>query len=546
MKNYSVLKLLDVFKGLFTRLGIDYPAMRKILQVKLTLDGRRLSTVMQNNTNKKDQDKEKNNFLKSLTMYFIMGMIMIVFVLMGENYLFQMSLIFGMFMFFMMTTLISDYSSVLLDLRDKDILLSKPINNRTLNMAKVLHIIIYTSMVTLALIGPSLIVGLARRGFSFFIIYLLEVILFNLFLVVLTGLMYLLILRFFDGEKLRDIINYVQIILTIAISVGYQLVGRLFDLSNLANIEIIDKWWSYFLPPIWFAAPFELFINNNASISIIIYSLMALIIPIISILIYIKTMPAFESNLQKLSAVGGNSKNKERISNRLAHIICRTKEERTFYRFTTNMIRNEREFKLRVYPSLGFSIAFPLIMLFNSLRGSGLEEVIDTKAYFNMYFAAFLLPTIMQFLGSSGNYKGAWIYKVMPIRNYEPVFKGAVKSLIVNLISPLVLIIALIFSFIFKFKIIAGVIIVYLNIILGTFIVFKLFKKDLPFSRPFVTTEKRNGFGMVLLSTASIGLLVGLHYFSLKIPYGQYIYMGLQLSMIFLALKLFFKVQPDK
>ncbi|NLY45700.1 MAG: hypothetical protein GX053_06885 [Tissierella sp.] len=545
MKDYSILRSLDLFKGLFTKMDIDYPAMRKILQVKLTLDSRRVSTVMQNNTNQKDKDKDKNNFLKSLTIYFIMGLVMVALVLFGNNYFYQMTLVFGMFMFFMMTTLISDYSSVLLDLRDKEILLSKPINSRTLNMAKVLHIIIYTSMITMAMIGPSLIVGGIENGILFFLIYLIEIILLNLFLIVLTGLMYLLILRFFDGEKLRDIINYVQIILTITISVGYQLIGRVFDIVDLESIVLIDKWWSFILPPIWFAAPFEFFINNNQSTSVIIYSLMAVIVPIASIMVYIKTMPIFESNLQKLSGVGGKAKNNEKLSNKVGNIICRTKEERTFYRFTTNMIRNEREFKLRVYPSLGFSIAFPLIMLFNSARGSTLAQVINTKAYFNIYFAAFFLPGVLQFIGNSGNYKGAWIYEVMPIKNYEPIFKGAIKSVFINLFAPIILVVSIIFLIIFKFTIIDQLIVVYFNLILGTFIVFKLFKKDLPFSRAFETIEKRNGFLEILLSTAGIGLLILLHYFSMRIKYGLYIYLVLQLILIGISLKYLFKVQPE-
>ena len=163
MKEYSILKFLDLFKAIFKRIGIDYSAMRKIIQVKLLLDSRRVSTVMQGNSNQKDQDK--NNFYKSLIMYFFIGFIMIPFIFIGDNYLFQMTIIFGLFIFFMMTTLISDFSSVLLDLRDKEIILSKPINSRTLNMAKIIHITIYTSMITFAIIGPSLIAGLIVKGF---------------------------------------------------------------------------------------------------------------------------------------------------------------------------------------------------------------------------------------------------------------------------------------------------------------------------------------------------------------------------------------------
>ena len=83
MKEYSILKFLDLFEIIFKKMDIDYPAMRKIIQVKLLLDSRRISTVMQGNTDKKDQDK--NNFYKSLIMYFFIGLIMIPFILLPKR-----------------------------------------------------------------------------------------------------------------------------------------------------------------------------------------------------------------------------------------------------------------------------------------------------------------------------------------------------------------------------------------------------------------------------------------------------------------------------
>ncbi|HZJ99671.1 MAG TPA: hypothetical protein VFC79_06680, partial [Tissierellaceae bacterium] len=88
-------------------------------------------------------------------------------------------------------------------------------------------------------------------------------------------------------------------------------------------------------------------------------------------------------------------------------------------------------------------------------------------------------------------------------------------------------------------------IIVYLNLILGTFIVFILFKKDLPFSRAFETTERRNGFLKLLLSVAAIGILVLIHYFSHRIGFGSYIYLFIQIIVIFVSSKYIFNVEPD-
>ena len=115
--------------------------------------------------------------------------------------------------------MISDFSSVLLDIRDSNILYPKPIDRKTISAAKLIHIIIYLSLLTVALVGPSLIAGLIKNGILFFLVGLMNVILIDMLIVALTALVYLLILKFFDGEKLKDIINYVQIGLSFAIMI---------------------------------------------------------------------------------------------------------------------------------------------------------------------------------------------------------------------------------------------------------------------------------------------------------------------------------------
>lgn len=48
MKDFTILKLLDRFDFLFKKMGVDYPIMRRILQVQLTMDERRVPTILTN------------------------------------------------------------------------------------------------------------------------------------------------------------------------------------------------------------------------------------------------------------------------------------------------------------------------------------------------------------------------------------------------------------------------------------------------------------------------------------------------------------------
>lgn len=541
MKDFKVLKFMDRFKGLFKSFGIDYDTMRKILQVKLTLDGRRVPTVMNNNSSK----NEGNSIIKSLGFYILLGLVLVPFVISNQNYLFQMSFLFGILMFMMMTILISDFSSVLLDLRDKDIILSKPVDGKTLSAAKTIHIMIYMFFITFSFTGPSLAVSLYRNGFLFFIIFLLSIILMDLLIVALTALLYLLILKFFDGEKLKDIINYVQIILTIALSVGYQLIGRLFDFSNIMNIDFVPKWWQYLLPSMWFGGPFELILKRNYDPHIIFFSVLAVIVPILAIIIYVKLTPTFEDNLQKLNSSSGIVKAKNKGFNyHLSQLACRTKEEKTFFRFATNMMKKERDFKLRVYPSLGLSLVFPFIFLLSDLKNEGWEYIASSKLYFNIYFIGLMIPTVLMMIGYSNKYKGAWIYKILPFNDTSAIFKGTIKAFIINLLLPMYIFESIIFMIIFKGRIGLDLIIIFINIVLFTAICFIILEKTLPFSEPFESANKSGKFIIIPLFL-TIAALAGVHYLSTKIVYGKYIYLLILVTINLFIWKKAFNVKIE-
>ncbi|HSH36904.1 hypothetical protein, partial [Schnuerera sp.] len=508
---------------LFEKFGVDYPIMRRILQVKLTLDGRRTPTTMINSS-KKNKD-EDNSLLKSLWMYILLGIILIPLVVLGENYLFQMSLVFGVLMFMLTITLVSDFSSVLLDLKDKDIILTKPIEGKTLSAAKTIHIMIYMFSITIAFTGPALIASLIKHGFLFFILLFIEIIFMDLFIVVITALLYLLILKFFDGERLKDIINYFQIALTITVTIGYQIVGRLFNIEDILNREFTYKFWHYIVPPIWFSGPFELILNRNYNFYIIIFSILAFTVPIASMIIYNKLTPTFERNLQKLNESSEHSEPRNKGLNKLiSGVICRNKEERVFFKFATNMLKKERNFKLRVYPSLGFSIVFPFIFLLTGLKEIGWGRIASSKVYFSLYFIGLIVPNIISTIGFSGNYKGAWVYKIAPFNGTKAIFKGTIKASFVSLILPLYIFIGIIFMVIFKGKIFMDLIILFLTLLLFIIICFNLATKRLPFSTPFEEGNKGEGI-IAIFFILILGVLAGAHYIATMFKYGMLVYM---------------------
>ncbi len=544
MKDFIALKFLDRFKGLFEKMGIDYNVMRRIVQIKLIMDGRRVPTIINSSSRRKktEGDSNKNLFKTSLIIYFFIGLVFLPFILMGKNYIFQMSFVFGFLIFLLMTTLISDFSSVFLDIRDKNIIFSKPVRNITLSAAKFIHILIYMVSITFSLSAIGLTASLISHGVLFFLIFLIEIIFIDIFVVVLSALIYLFILRFFDGEKLKDIINYVQIILTMTITIGYQFIGRIFNIVGY-KVVYVPKWWQYFIIPMWFSAPFELINNGNTKIYFVILTALAIAIPIIAIIIYIKLLPTFERNLQKLNNNYSKNKNENhKFINVISKIICSTKVEKVFFEFCCDMMKNERNFKLKVYPSLGFSIIFPFIFLISDLRDEGFSSLASSKQYLSIYLCALMLPSVIMMIKYSEKYKGAWIYKVTPLAETSDIYKGIFKAAIVKLISPIYFVECLIFIVIFGMRIIPDLILIFLILLIYVVICFRLFKKALPFSEAYGTGGQ--GEGMIIIPMMiMLGVMAVIHFFATTVQYGVIIYIIIALLINVFAWKKAFKIE---
>ncbi|AYV65440.1 hypothetical protein C2I06_00325 [Niallia circulans] len=522
MTDYKVLKLLDHFKAFFLKIGIDYEVLRAILQVKLIMDQRKLPTIFSQSIQKKEKKEDKYAYIKSLWLYALMGLILIPFMAFGDNYLFQMSISFGIILFLVMTSMISDFSAVLLDVRDKHIVHSKPVNRKTINAAKVLHIMIYLSQLTIAITLVPLMVSLIKQGIVFFLLTILLLVLANLFIVVMTALLYLAILRFFDGEKLKDVINYVQIGLSIMIMIGYQIVIRSFEFVDL-NIIYEVHWWHLFIVPMWFAGPYEWVLNGNTEMMMILLATIAFVLPILAIIIYGRLVPVFEKSLEKLTSQSKARKRKIlKIKEWVLSLYIKSREEKAFYHFTEQMISQERDFKLKVYPSIGFSIVIPFLFLYS---GTNLEDIdfSTSSAYLTIYFTMINIPTIIFMLRFSGKYKGAWIFTILPVADFSAYYKGSLKAVISKLYLPIYFLLSFVFLFLFGIRIIPDLLVVFLSAFFYAIVCNLLLDKQIPFSLSFESGGNQQSWRLFLL-LIPLPILAGIHYISSTFPYGVYIY----------------------
>ncbi|PZD97654.1 hypothetical protein DNH61_01935 [Paenibacillus sambharensis] len=526
MREFKVLKLLDRFSGWFERRGADYPVMRRMLQVKLTMDRRRVPTVLAQMSKNRDRaaEEESNHFGKSLWLYGLMGLVMILFLLMGGSPIVQMGFIYAFLMFFVVTAVISDFSSVVLDVRDHHILHPKPVTRKTIQMAKSVHAMLYLTMLTGVLSAGVLGTILFKMGPAMALLFILETVLFMLLVLVATTLLYLLVLKYMDGEKLKDLINYVQIIMSAGVMLGYQLTVNSFNYLDFGGFEL--QWWHVLIVPLWFAAPFELLAGAGGGSLLILLAVLSIVVPLAAFLVYLRLQESFERYLAKLTEKDAGKGRKRRgipLGQWLGRLLCRSGEERTWYRFAAEMMRHERDFKLKVYPALGFSLILPFLFLLPSLRVSNWSEISQGSWFYALYMIGIIVSTVLLMLKYSGAYKGAWIYKTLPLRHTEPVFRGSMLAFAVYLFLPIYLLESAIFILIFGVDIALHLLIILLGLLLYMTVCFWVLPKSLPFSQPFDAMKQNDNWVAVLLFFVT-PVFGAAHFGASLIPYGLPLY----------------------
>lgn len=511
MKNFLALRILDLFRGIYTKLGVDYNIMRLIIQAKLTLDCRRVPTMSEGPI----EGKEKNYFYSSLIVYAILGVIFLPIILMNIDSRIKMSVYFSCFMILLLTVLISDFSSVILDVNDKDIIGIRGVEPKTLNAAKTTHIFIYIFMLSLSISGFSLIASL-RFGIQYFLLLVLSIVLIDILMIIITAIMYLIILKLFKGEKLKDMLNIFQICFLLLFTIGYQFIARSFDFMH-TDIAYNQSWWNILFIPMWFSSNFSLLDGKPIDSIGIVLSILSIVVPIVSLVIYKKLVPVFEKNLQKLNDNTYKSKSKkEKLSIKVSKLICREKEERAIFNFVYNILDKDRDFKTKVYPSLALGAFMPIIMIFTSYDNSGiinyLMEIRKSYLFLSGYLGIVIMQNIITMVQYSSEFEGAWIYEVLPIKNIRNIYTGMFKSSIYKLYFPSFILLSIVFIVIFKLEVIKHLVVLFLSGILVSMVSFKLNEKHLPFSKPYNVGTSSKNIIVVFKSMITTGILVGIHF----------------------------------
>jgi ABC-2 type transport system permease protein len=511
-----ILALFDGLAWLLRGLGVDYPQFRAILQTKLMLDARRPRGALAQRPAKKN----RNIFALTLFSYAFVGFFISFMVAGPLAPLVSLTIIHAAIMAMIALSLLGDYSTVLLDTTDNRVLLPRPVDKRTILFARLAHILVYLLAITFALSAGTFVVGGITLGRTFPPVFAFTLVLSVGLIVGTVSLAYLLGMRFIPQEKLRDIINYAQIAMIVVFVAGYQIVPRLLEPVMKANLSLVDRTWIYFCPPVWMAGPIDLALGHRGFPQVML-SIEAMLAPVLMLLIVTVLAPTFQP-----AALEGGERPARRGSSPAVHrrrwlpllsrLLTRRPAERGAFELIWRLSGRDRQYKLRVYPTVAFSFVFGFMyMLMGVERGvaATLAELPQTNRHLLLlYFASMLAPASLIHLRFSNQPEAAWVYFALPLDRPGEVLLGALKAIVARLMLPTFALVAAMTLAIWGWRVLPDVLLALAVTLLICLLQALIVARHLPFSESPGAMEDSGRSLRSLLLMPILGAFAFAHY----------------------------------
>ncbi len=512
---------------LLQKSGVDTHQLYQILRIKLMMDNRRPSTLFATKR-KADPTKPPTPWAASIGTLIMGGLIGMAL------FFFKMPMIgqtiyFGFFMVLMSLTLITDFTTVLLDVRDQFILLPRPVSDRTLALSRILHISIYIFRLALLQgLGGLIIIGFVD-GIAAIPLFLVQLFLATFMSILFVNIVYLLLMRSVSPQKFKDIISYFQIGFSVFIFAIYYLVPRLVDLTVLSRIDLLHYKWTFILPPVWITALNEVLIHpSRANLTSSLLAIAGITAPLAGLWLVAKVLaPGFNKRLAVAATSDGNTdapkvkteKPRFNFVNKLANLVAPNPVENAGFRITWKLAARIREFKIKVYPAFAY---VPIYFVYFALNGKGdaTQRIFSLKngqGYILLiYLSTFLISTVLQHISFTEKFKPAWVYYALPITQPGKILAGMYKAVITLYYLPYCIIIGLVSVMVWGPKVIDDVVLATIAGMIYGILMALYFVKGLPFSKPVMVKASGGRVFVSLIIMSVIGFIGFGHYILIK------------------------------
>lgn len=513
--NFALIKILALFKPFFRWQKINYAQLENIVATKLTMDNRRTSGI---NINRNTSESE-NAFLLSLFVFSILSIFLAFLLYSIPSKIFAFTLFHAYLMVMVTLILVGDFSFVLLDTSDNTILLPRPIDTKTFYAARTTHILFYILQIVIALSFIPCLAAFFKYGIATGLMCVITIVLSVSLSVSITNGLYLVLMRFFHEEQLKNIINYFQIAMAILFMGVYQLMPRLYGLELWNKFTGTLPLWSVFIPPMWMAALIEWCTHFSMDFIYVTCSILAIASPFATWkLINNYLAPYFASKIADLGITSTAKRSITKKSNKKREYFVGSDVQKSGYSIVSFALSRDRKLKLRIYPVLGYMVVLAIVILSQSVESPGnwldyIHALRETKAYLTLiYLGIFIMITVSYEINMTDEFKAAWIFFTAPIPKPGEVLAGAFKAIMARIFIPVYFFVLLIILSIWQEKAILDLIFGFISSLFLMLVILNLGDKYFPQSVAMSERSKGANTVRAIFSMIIIGLMGLGHY----------------------------------
>jgi len=540
--NKFFLWLAMLPSGLWKSMGADIGQLRAMLYAKLTIDDRRPITMGRQRKQKKDR---KWAIIFNMFISFFMGFLYVMPLLIVKENIISIWFYYTTFLVLLTFLLITDFSNILYDTKDKFILFHRPINDRTLFLARLLHIFIYIIRTVVPMSLPGWIVISIFMGWKaalFFPIPLLCMLFMAMFFV--NGI-YLLILRLASPHRFKEIINSFQIFFAILIFGASYFMPRVLQSTVFQHIDLHAIGWARYTPSYWLAAMWVWVVPGKALAGSQMLSALAIVFPLFCLWATVKWIaPHFIRSLVAIDGVEvappqkSTKEAKKGIYKFFTELVNKTGGAKAGFIITWLQTSRSRTFKMRVYPSFAYVPMYFVYLL--TLNKHSLKTIFsnlsETSYHLGlMYLCSFVMLQALNFLTISDQYKAAWVYYAAPLEKPGNVMIGAFKAIYIKYFLPFFASVSIVVVSVWGLSAILDVFLALTNVTLFAACIMRVGFRRLPFSVMDQMSAGSSRTVRVLVSLIVPFALGGGHFLAMHVWWLKLIFLTLSAILLWLV-----------
>lgn len=340
---------------------------------------------------------------------------------------------------------------VLFNPQEADILLHRPIEPSVLLWAKVRVLVEVSLYVAGAFNLVAMFIGtMAPNGNHLFALaHSVSIVLEALFGAGCVVMVYQLCLRWFGRERLESLMTMAQVLLTVGMVLGGQVLPRVMTRVDKTTIGTVWSWWMCLIPPAWFAGVDDALAGSGAVGS---WMLAACAVAVTACVLwgsFGKLAQDYEMGLQRIGERPATRGPRQRGARIAALADCpplrwvlHDRVVRSSFLLTATYLVRDRDVKLRFYPGVAPMIVLPVFMLFPG-HGKGAGGLGEFSTTFVTSFLALTPLLTMNILQYSQQWAASDILRAAPLTGPAKICAGARLAVLVLVVVPMVILYSL-------------------------------------------------------------------------------------------------------